>query len=522
MKKIIALTLIAAGSMAAQDVFDASQVQAEMDRAREAMKGIKLDDLKIQIDSAQIEAAMKQAQDAMKKIDLDGISRQLDAVKPSLNFAFEADVAGAMAQASAAMKQAGLLGLAFAPQSAADRAQEARDREQEVRDRAREQRERVREMDDRNVELYRDGTNAVDEHRYERAIERFDRVIAAKWSRADGAYYWKAYALNKLGKRDEALAALGEIPKQFPQSRWINDAKALQAEIQQAAGKPVSPEAQSDEDLKLMALKVVMDSDPDRAIPTIEKLMNDPKTTLSIKSRALFVLAQSRNDKGRDIVAQYAKNGSNPDLQIRAVQYLGTYRSKDSQQTLADIYAANTDVSVRRAVLRSMMISRDAAHLLNAAKTEQNADLRRDAIRDLGAMQASNELGQLYSTETNPELKETIVEAIWIARGFDKLIDIAKTEKDAKVRGYAIQRLGLVRNNDKVPETLASLYSSETDKDIKMQIMRSLWMSGSCKQLVDAIRSEKDQELKAEGVRDLGRMKNCKEATDYLMELIAK
>ena len=61
-------------------------------------------------------------------------------------------------------------------------------------------------------------------------------MIEAKWSRNDGVFYWKAYALNKLGKRDEAQAALAEIPKQFPQSRWINDAKALQVEIQQAKG----------------------------------------------------------------------------------------------------------------------------------------------------------------------------------------------------------------------------------------------------------------------------------------------
>ncbi len=508
MKKIIAVTLIAAGSIAAQDL------QVELDRVKEAMKSIDLDGLKVQIDAAtkvdlkDIDVQVKAATKALKDIDL----------KPLKGLAFDIDVNDAIAQGNLALKQA-MSGLAFAPQSQSGR---AREEAQEARQRAREQVERARETEDRNIELYRDGTNAVDERRYERAIERFDRVIANKWSRADGAYYWKAYALNKLGKRDEALAALAEIPRQFPQSRWINDAKALQLEIQQAAGKPVSPEAQSDEDLKLMALKVVMDSDPDRAIPTVEKLLNDPKTALSIKSRALFVLAQSRNDKARDIVAQYAKNGSNPDLQIRAVSYLGTYRSKDSQQILADIYAANSDVSVRRAVLRSMMISRDSAHLFNAAKTEQNVELRREAIRDLGNMQATNELSQLYSTETNADLKETIVEAIWMGRGADKLIEIVKTEKDPKIRGFAIQRLGTMRNSEKVPETLASLYASESDKTIKSQILQSLWTSGSCKQLVEAIRTEKDTDLKTEGVRSLGRMKNCKEGSDFLMELIAK
>src|SRR6202011_1301078 len=83
---------------------------------------------------------------------------------------------------------------------------------------------------------YESGKSALDNHYYEKAVSIFDKVIDSKnaSSRADGAYYWKAYALNKLGKRDEALAALAELQKQFPQSRWLTDAKALQIEVQQA------------------------------------------------------------------------------------------------------------------------------------------------------------------------------------------------------------------------------------------------------------------------------------------------
>jgi TolA-binding protein len=52
-------------------------------------------------------------------------------------------------------------------------------------------------------------------------------VIEAKVNNVEGAYYFKGYCLNKLGKRDEALAALAEIGKQFPQSKWLNDANML-------------------------------------------------------------------------------------------------------------------------------------------------------------------------------------------------------------------------------------------------------------------------------------------------------
>jgi tetratricopeptide (TPR) repeat protein len=376
------------------------------------------------------------------------------------------------------------------------------------------------------LEYYRSGTNSVDERRYERAVEMFDKVIAGKWSRADGAYYWKAYALNKLGKRDEALAAIGEISKQFPQSRWINDAKALQVEIQQGSGQAVSPEAMSDEDLKVLAIQSLVNSEPDKAVPLLEKVINDPKNNLSIKGRALYVLAQSRSDKARDIVAAYAKNGSNQDLQIRAVSYIGSFRMANSNQILSEVYSSTNDVAVRRAVLRSMANARDAQHLFNAAKTEQNQDLRREAIRGLGNMQAINELSQLYPTETTPELKEAIIDSIANARGIEKLVDIAKNEKDANVRAYAIRRLGFMRSSqpgaDKASEALSAMYKSESDKTVKTNILRSLANGGACPQLVDAIRSEKDIEMRGVGVRYISQMKGCKEATDLLTEIIAK
>jgi tetratricopeptide (TPR) repeat protein len=411
--------------------------------------------------------------------------------------------------------------MAFLPQDAADRAREAQERVRDAQERVRDAAERVRDREDRNTDTYRDGISSIDDRRYERAIERFDRVIENKWVRADGAYYWKAYALNKLGKRDEALAALAEIPKQFPQSRWINDANALKAEIQQASGTAASPENQSDEDLRLLAINGLMNSEPDRAVPLLEKVINDPKNNLGLKGRALFVLAQSRSDKARDIVAQYAKSGSNPDLQVRAVQYLGTYRSKDSQQTLADVYASVSDVSVKRSVLRSMMISRDVPHLFNAAKSESNAELRQEAIRNLGVLKATNELGQLYASETNADLKDAMIQSLFVGGATDRLIEIAKTEKDARLRGTAIHRLGTTRN-EKAGEALASIYTSEPDKGVKGQIIQAVWMQGNCKQLVEMMRNEKDTSLKADGVRRLGQMKGCKEATDYLMELISK
>lgn len=409
---------------------------------------------------------------------------------------------------------------AQAGQETQERAREGQERAREALERARETQERARDRADRINDYYREGSRALDDRRYERAIDLFDRVIDQKSARADGAMYWKAYALNKLGKRSEALAVLGELPKSFPASRWLNDAKALQVEVQQASGQNVSPESQTDEDLKLLAINSLMNSDPERAVPLLEKLLKDPKNSPRLKERALFVLAQSRSPKARDIVAQYAKGGSNPDLQLKAVEYLGTFGSAESRQMLAGIYSAVSDVTVKRAILRGYMIGRDREHLLAVAKSDPNADLRRDAIRWLGVTRADHELAQLYASETSPDLKEDIIQAMFIGGDADKLIEIAKTENDVRMRRAAINKLG-VMPRDKTAEALVQIYNSGSDKTIKMDVIRGLFIQNAAHQLVEIVRNEKDPELKREGVQKLSLMKN-KEATDFLMELLNK
>jgi tetratricopeptide (TPR) repeat protein len=72
---------------------------------------------------------------------------------------------------------------------------------------------------------YDSGMRQLDERKYEEAVQHFDRVVAAKSDRADGALYWKAYALNRLGKRDEALAAISQLRRDYSKSLWLDDAR---------------------------------------------------------------------------------------------------------------------------------------------------------------------------------------------------------------------------------------------------------------------------------------------------------
>jgi len=373
--------------------------------------------------------------------------------------------------------------------------------------------------EDRADELYNDGREAIEEGKYDRAIERFDRLIALKTTRTDAGLYWKAYSLAKLGRRADALGSLADLQQRFKDSRWIRDAKALEVEIRQASGQPVAPETQGDDELKLMALRGLMQSDSERAMPIIEQMLagtNSPK----VKDRALFVLSQSNSPKAREIMGNIAKGSANPDLQLRAIHYLGIMGGADNRQILADVYRVSSDSAVKRSIIRSFMVSNDRTRLLSLAKTETDPGLRGEAVQQLGVMNAHAELAELYASETSVDVKKRIIQAMFVGGSADKLIELARNEKDPELRRAAVRNLGLMGSN-RTAEAIKAIYlASDSTPEIRKEAINALFLQNNGRVLVELARAEKDPAMKKELVSRMSNMPKSKEVTDYLMELL--
>lgn len=391
--------------------------------------------------------------------------------------------------------------------ASADVEQEAADHEQDQRDR-----------EARQGDLYNAGTEALDEHRWELAIEKFSAFAKENKTHADGALYWIAYAQNKLGRRPEALATLAELRKSYPASRWLNDAQALDLEVRQSSGQSVSPESESSDDLKLIVINSLMNSDPEHALPLLEKVLQGTQP-LPVKERALFVLSQNSSPQAREILAQVARGKGNPDLQRKALEDLGLFGGKESRQTLAEIYASSNDPAVKRTILHSFMVGGDRDRVLAAAKGETDPNLRREAINELGVMGAQNELWELYQKEASVEVKQAIVQGMFIGGNYDKLAELARTEKNQELRGTAIRNLGLM--GSRTTDLLVSIYQSDKDPNDRRAVIQALFLQGNAKALIDLARKETDHALKRDAVEKLSLM-NSKEATDFMMELLNK
>ena len=125
-----------------------------------------------------------------------------------------------------------------------------------------------------DASLYADGTKAINESRWQDAVGLFDKVAQQHGEHAEGALYWKAYAENKEGQAASALSTCGELRQRYPKSRWIEECGALEIEIRGKSGDPVAPQAESDENLKLLALNALMQQDQAQAIPILQKILS--------------------------------------------------------------------------------------------------------------------------------------------------------------------------------------------------------------------------------------------------------
>lgn len=367
---------------------------------------------------------------------------------------------------------------------------------------------------------YQKAMSQIDQSHWDAALQQFKQIASQYKGKADAALYWQAYAQNKLGQTDSALTTLSKLKAAYAASRWVNDARALELEVRQSAGQTVAPESVGgDEDLKLMALNGLMSSDPERALPILEKTLQG-NASVKVKERALFVLSQNDSPAGRAIVERIARGSANPELQKKALRNIALFGSPKNHQLLSDIYASSSDVEVKREILHGFMVSGDKERLATAARSEKTPELRKVAIQQLGVMGDHKTLSELYASESDRQIKEQILQGLFVGGAVDKLIELSRTERDPELQKKAINSLGLT-GAAKAGDALVAMYHSSSDRGVKGAVLNALFLQNNGKALVDIARKESNPELKKEAVQKLS-LTHTKEGTDFFTELLNK
>jgi hypothetical protein len=108
---------------------------------------------------------------------------------------------------------------------------------------------------------------------------------------------------------------------------------------------------------------------------------------------------------------------------------------------------------------------------------------------------------------------------MFVGGSADKLMELAKTEKDATLRRSAVRNLGLM-GASRTGDAIKAIYQSDSSPEIKKEAINALFLQNNGRILVELARGEKDPKMKLEMVQKMSIMGKSKEVADYLAELL--
>ena len=200
------------------------------------------------------------------------------------------------------------------------------------------------------------------------------------------------------------------------------------------------PKYEPDSDLRLQALRHLMRTDPDKAMPVLKEIAYEPGDP-AVAGRAVFVLAQSGRPDAREMVVQVAQFG--PALaRVAAVREIGRFGGPNVSQILMNVYP-KADTAVKTQVVKSLGERSERTALMTIVESEGDRDLRTRAILTLGQAGGNQELRLLYP-KFSAEFKRPIIQGLFNARAVDELILLADRERDQAIRQELYDQLRLL------------------------------------------------------------------------------
>jgi HEAT repeat protein len=346
--------------------------------------------------------------------------------------------------------------------------------------------------------LYDDAMDLLDRRKYDEAYRIYQEYIEDTGARTDAALYWQAYAMYKMGRSDRAIGRLNRLLGGYPGSEWHDDAEALMVEVR---GDRANPDEQDDVHLKILALQSVMRQDPDTAVSTIQRII-DGSENEATREQAIFVLGQAGTPAARELLYDYARDASRPELALSALQQIAIFGGAEASQMLSDLYDASTDVRVRQTILSSYMITGDSTKLLEIARSDADPGLREEAISLLGAQGAVSQLESLYTPDAPPRLRESILNAYMFAGETGKLLDAARNDPSPSIREQAVVLLGASGGTAE----LEQLYRTEQDPAVRRSLVNAFMVNGDPAPMLQIAQQDADPEIRQEAIQMLGVM----------------
>jgi HEAT repeat protein len=401
--------------------------------------------------------------------------------------------------------------------------------------------------------LYRLARTALNRGEYRRAADLFGEINQKfpNSAYASDARYWRAFALYRLGGRDDlrtALVALQDSGRGFRQASLQTDAPVLAARIRGALARDGDQDAQRDlraqaaqpgacdrEDLavRVEALNSLGQTDPESTTPILRRVLarrDDCSATL--RRAALYLLGRRTDDEARDLVISAARN--DPDIRVRAdaLRFLAAMPGDQPVATIEEMARTPGNEQLQRAAIAALGRSdspRAQQSLRNIIeRTDLSENLRATALVSIDADHVTDNgayFRALYPKLETPQLKAAAIRSISRVGGNDNdqfLLSIVRNQNEsADVRAAALRSLG--RTTIPIGD-LTKMYDAAGDRRLREQLI-SLYARRdepeATDKLLEIARNGTDPDMRRYAIAVLSR-KNDPRAKKLLLEIIDK
>lgn len=337
-----------------------------------------------------------------------------------------------------------------------------------------------------SMKLFRAGRDLIENEEWAKAAETFRSFITTypRDSDVDAALYWYAYALKRQGQTKEAAKALKRLIREHARSGWREEADAMLTELAPALGQTeIIDDAlgKENEELKIIALQSLFDSNPERAIGFVSDwLRPNSNASRRMKEAAVSLLGAHGGQQAVPILLDIARTNGDAKLRQTAIHRLGETGGEAVMDELMRIYAADPDINIRRQVLHALAEmdgARADARLLQIAQNPgEDIELRKTAISRLGEREgAFDNLVRIYDADRNEEIRKRLMNAFSESndpRALAKLLEVARTDTNVELRKFALRRLG-DKNNEAMLDELMRIYQTERNPDVRREILHA-------------------------------------------------
>lgn len=287
----------------------------------------------------------------------------------------------------------------------------------------------------------------------------------------DAAIYWQAFVALKQRRQAEVRRQVERLLKEFPNSVWVDDARALLPDRYQLLGLlkqlPSSAEIRnegSDGDWHSdRAIDAILSLDATEARVRLQGLIENPSTEDLFASRALYALNVIAPTDAQSTASKVLKQENpKPQLEQQALVLLAMSTDTDIQTSLRQHYAS-LSAPLRTQLLNAWATADQLQNVRAALEQERDADVRWQGIN-----------------------------ALAVLRDADSLTALVRAPRVASDRLIAINGLAVMEQGD----TLIALLDEPALAADKLSILRSLGTAGGTNTPARLVKAYAEPDLK--------------------------